>query len=128
MVVNGILISHGKAQKHIWAYVVGYQQTGTTAVPTSKYICPCSGAQCNSFTPFIGNDYYCDSGVDSDLVKGVFYTTPLWNGEGCIPPTPGEGCHGFVGLYLFPLLTILSYACAIVIMIHQVTKTQPWIR
>ena len=88
MVVDGILISHGKAQKHIWAYVTGYQQTGTTAVPTSKYICPCTGPQSNATVPpFIGNDYYCDSGVDSDPMKGVFYTTPLWTGEeGCTPP------------------------------------------
>ena len=35
---------------------------------------------------FIGNDYYCDSGVDSKPEVGKFYTTPLWTGEGCTPP------------------------------------------
>ena len=87
MVVDGILISHGKAQKHIWAYVSGFQQIGTKKSPTSTHICPCAGPQFNgTVPPFIGNDYYCDSGVDSDPVNGVFYTTPLWTGEGCTPP------------------------------------------
>ena len=56
-------------------------------MPTSKYICPCTGSHSNATVPpFIGNDYYCNSGVDSDPVKGVFYTTQLWTGEGCILP------------------------------------------
>ena len=35
---------------------------------------------------FIGNDYYCDSGVDSNQQFNIFYTRPLWTGMGCTPP------------------------------------------
>ena len=53
----------------------------------SNFHCPCSDPRCDGVVPaFIGNDYYCDSGVDSNPVDGEFYTTPLWTGKGCTPP------------------------------------------
>ena len=86
IVIDGVLVSHGKTHKHIWAYAVGYER-----VPTDRgynnHFCPCAGYKLNVTVPsFIGNDYYCDSGVDSNPEVGKFYTTPLWTGEGCTPP------------------------------------------
>ena len=84
LVMDGVLISHGKSQKHIWAYA-----TGKEKVPLSVYhgFCPCTDPRYDGIVPpFIGNDYYCDSGVESGPVAGQFYTTPLWTGEGCTPP------------------------------------------
>ena len=49
-------------------------------------LCPCHPEFNGEVPPFIGNDYYCDNGVESDPVAGQFYTTPLWTGEGCAPP------------------------------------------
>ena len=84
LVMDGVLISHGKAQKHIWAYATGYERTVSY---TSNLICPCADPMYDGIIPpFIGNDYYCDSGVESGPVAGKFYTTPLWTGEGCSPP------------------------------------------
>ena len=83
-VVDGILISHGKEQKHVWAYATGYEKVLSQYLNT---VCPCTDPRYNGVVPpFIGNDYYCDSGVDSNPVRGEFYTTPLWTGEGCTPP------------------------------------------
>ena len=82
LVIDGMLISHGKAQKHIWAYACGIART--MGYHRSS-LCPCIDPN-GIVPPFIRNDYYCDSGVESDPVGGQFYTTPLWNGEGCIPP------------------------------------------
>ena len=83
LVMDGVLISHGKTQEHIWAYATGYQKTDAAI----NNICPCAGPQFTGIVPpFIGNDYYCDSGVNSNPVIGKFYTTPLWTGEGCAPP------------------------------------------
>ena len=84
LVMDGVLISHGKTQKHIWAYATGYQK-----VPAGQnnICCPCTDPRFNGLvSPFIGNDYYCDSGVNKSPVVGRFYTTPLWTGEGCTPP------------------------------------------
>ena len=76
VLLDGVLISHGKTRKHIWAYA-----TGVEKVPSIKRpgICPCTSYKINgTVPPFIGNDYYCDSGVDSGPEPGKFYTTPLW--------------------------------------------------
>ena len=86
LVMDGILISHGKTQRHIWAYATGFQKNHTDAQYNNHY-CPCADYRYNGTVPsFIGNDYYCDSGVESNPEAGKFYTTPLWTGEGCTPP------------------------------------------
>ena len=87
VVMEGVLISHGKTQKHIWAYATGYQKTHTNINYNNNY-CPCADYRYNGTVPsFIGNDYYCDSGVENDPVEGKFYTTPLWTGKGCVLPS-----------------------------------------
>ena len=87
LVMDGVLISHGKTQKHIWAYAIGYKKILTDRGYYNNVYCPCTGPRFNGIVPpFIGNDYYCDSGVDSNPKPGKFYTTPLWTGEGCTPP------------------------------------------
>ena len=84
LVMDGVLISHGKTQKHIWAYATGKEKILSLS---TRGICPCADYRFNGVVPsFIGNDYYCDSGVDSGPEYGKFYTTPLWTGEGCTPP------------------------------------------
>ena len=86
VVMDGVLISHGKTQRHIWAYATGLQKNQTDYYDNTLY-CPCVDYRYNGTVPsFIGNDYYCDSGVESGPVGGKFYTTPLWTGEGCTPP------------------------------------------
>ena len=84
IVMDGVLISHGKTKEHIWAYANANEKV---AGDTLNYICPCTDPRYNGVVPpFIGNDYYCDSAVESGSVIGKFYTTPLWTGEGCTPP------------------------------------------
>ena len=35
---------------------------------------------------FVGNDYFCDTGVDTGLSREAFYSDdPLWDGAGCGP-------------------------------------------
>ena len=90
LVMDGVLISHGKTQKHIWAYATGHERVvSSSTINTASYnfLCPCADPRYDGIVPpFIGNDYYCDSGVESGPVGGQFYTTPLWTGEGCDPP------------------------------------------
>ena len=84
LMMDGVLLSHGKIQNYIWAYAIGEKRVLST---NSRIVCPCTDARYNGdVPPFIGNDYYCDSGVDNNSVEGEFYTTPLWTGEGCNPP------------------------------------------
>ena len=84
-VIDGVLISHGEAQEHIWAYATAHAAV-TPPSTLKNRLCPCHPQFNGQVPPFIGNDYYCDSGVESNPVGGQFYTTPLWTGEGCAPP------------------------------------------
>ena len=82
--MDGILISHGENREHIWAYAAGFQRMPSG--PSTLY-CPCASHEYSGVVPsFIGNDYYCDSGVDDEPEAGKFYTDPLWIGQGCKPP------------------------------------------
>ena len=84
LIIDGVLISHGNTQGHIWAYATGNRKTVKT---TTNTICPCTSPEFSGVVPpFKGNDYYCDSGVDDGALSGKFYTTPLWTGEGYTPP------------------------------------------
>ena len=87
VIIDGVLISHGKRQKHIWAYATGYERVPISYIPPNNRYCPCTDYRYNGVIPsFIGNDYYCDSGVNNYPEVKKFYTTPLWTGEGCTPP------------------------------------------
>lgn len=84
IIMDGILISYGKRNNHIWAYATGNRRVVTS---DSNVVCPCTSPYFNGVVPpHIGNDYYCDSAVDSNPVAGKFYTRPLWTGEDCKPP------------------------------------------
>ena len=98
VVMDGVLISHGETRKHIWAYAAGYQKNQTNTAFDAD-ICPCAYYRYSGTVPsFIGNDYYCDSGVESGPVGGTFYTTPLWTGEGCSLP---NFCCSYSGMPWF---------------------------
>ena len=78
---------HGKTQKHVWAYATGNRKVLPSSDVSSNHICPCTDPRYDDIVPpFIGNDYYCDSGVNGGPVGGESYTTPLWTGNGCTPP------------------------------------------
>ena len=61
--MNGVLISHGITQKHIWAYAVGFERQPLkafiTLVVTIIFVHILTTFNC-TVPPFIGNDYYCD--------------------------------------------------------------------
>ena len=80
--VDGIVLSHGSPRVHIWTFVAGCDQ-----YTTASKGCPCNG---DSFSgtvpPYIGNDYFCDSGhqSDSQVPETYFTNDPLWDGAGCV--------------------------------------------
>jgi len=81
--------------------------------------------------PFIGNDYYCDSGVDSNPQRGVFYTTPLWTGKGCTPPNfccPHSGIPWFCKTLPVPTTDYIEvqYVTVIIIIMELSRRTLQW--
>ena len=85
--VDGVSLTHGSSpRQHIWTFVcAGDENEGN---PTFK--CPCSNTPVSNMVPlpppFVGNDYFCDSGVATEPIPETFYAEdPLWDGAGCDP-------------------------------------------
>ena len=77
--VDGISITYGPpgSRQHVYTYAAGTQEI--------QYVssCPCTGAGVAAPPPFVGSDYYCESGTSS-VVGGVFYSSDvLWDGQQC---------------------------------------------
>ena len=79
--VDGItLYTHNQSQ-HIWSFAAGRDESSST---NGGYICPCNTGFSGSIKATVGQDYFCDTGSESAVQSGVFYSDdPLWDGEGC---------------------------------------------
>ena len=83
--VDGVSITYGSApRKHIWTYA-----NGLNLMNSLQYLCPCNNGNSVVPPPFVGSDYYCETG-DNDKTCCNFSTLysndPLWDGQQC----PGE--------------------------------------
>ena len=82
--VDGVSITYGQnPRKHIWTYAVGLREDKVDA-----HGCPCntgySGGR-NVSSSFVGNHYYCESGVDPDKYWDIVLHANdfLWDGKNC---------------------------------------------
>ena len=79
--VDGVSITYGSnPRQHIWTYAAGVYDLDSG--------CPCSNG--SSATPppsFVGNDYYCESGLNDLPWSYILYADdPLWDGQNCNGP------------------------------------------
>ena len=80
--VDGIVLTHGSPRQHIWTFAAAYNQyhIGSSG-------CPCNGDSYSySLPPYVGNDYFCDSGhrYSTDPPQNYLTNDPLWDGAGCV--------------------------------------------
>uniref|UniRef100_A0A1X7UQJ3 Uncharacterized protein n=1 Tax=Amphimedon queenslandica TaxID=400682 RepID=A0A1X7UQJ3_AMPQE len=78
--VDGVSITHGSPRKHVWTYAVGQEE-----IDNKRQDCPCN-LNSTEVTPFyVGDDYYCESGVGAatQVVRTFFPNDPLWDGQQC---------------------------------------------
>ena len=84
--VDGVSVTHGQSpRQHIWTFAAGYSEVGDLGS------CPC-GSPTNQATlpPYIGDNYFCETGsIRSPLIQ-LYPNDPLWDGEGC---GPGRSCE-----------------------------------
>lgn len=84
--VEGISLTHGPtgARQHIWTFAAGYSDSDTR---WPNHLCPCSTASTTEnvmVPPFVGNDYFCECGLNAPWGAYIFYADdPLWDGENC---------------------------------------------
>ena len=81
--LDGVSLTHGsQPRKHIWSFAAGVDETQTI---NQRSKCPCITGESTPIPPWVGNDYFCDSGA-KELWQNTFYPDhPLWDGEGCGP-------------------------------------------
>ena len=79
--VSGVSLTHGSPRQHIWTFAAGASED----LPTRNDACPCDATISINIPPFVGGDYFCESGVNIGYASyGLLYTDdPLWDGKGC---------------------------------------------
>ncbi|XP_064388048.1 uncharacterized protein LOC135336228 isoform X1 [Halichondria panicea] len=81
--VDGVSLTHGQSpRQHIWTFANALDETRST-----YYVCPCTRPDL-TYTgvvpPFIGQDYFCETGSRQAFSYNTFYTDdPVWDGQGC---------------------------------------------
>ena len=79
--VDGVSITYGSnPRKHIWTLGVGLYEYSTCV-----QCCPSNTGSTGTIVPsFVGNDYYCESGIASGGYNSVLYPNdPIWDGQQC---------------------------------------------
>ena len=78
--VSGVSLTHGSPRQHIWTFAAGASETGYTWDDA----CPCDATISITIPPFVGGDYFCESGVNLSSTSGFHADDPLWDGQNCI--------------------------------------------
>ena len=78
-------LTYGSPRQHIWTFANAVDE-----VLPPQYNCPCTNSSEQttiSIPSFIGNDYFCETGVPPGQGwSNIFYADdPLWDGQGCGP-------------------------------------------
>ena len=79
--VDGISLTHGhNPRKHIWTFV------GAVDEVQNQRVCPCTNIN-NTVSivipPYVGSDYFCDTGSKTHVEYKFYPDDPLWDGQGC---------------------------------------------
>ena len=81
--VDGISLTHGNSpRKHIWTFAAALHEYNSH----SGSVCPCTNTQNNpppAVPPFVGQDYFCDTGSENHFQHIFYANDPLWDGSGC---------------------------------------------
>ena len=82
--VDGVSLTHGGAgrRQHIWTFATGATEV-STSVPSSD--CPCDTGNYDRVPAFVGNDYFCESGLHSawNFQYVLYPSDVLWDGQDC---------------------------------------------
>ena len=88
MYVDGVSITHGhNSRKHIWTFAAALHEI-LRHENSEHNICPCTNIRNTASIPtppYVGNDYFCDTGSEHDHEFRFYPDDPLWDGQGCGP-------------------------------------------
>ena len=83
--VSGVSLTHGRSgsREHIWTFAAGLSESDPARI---RNRCPCDTASNDRVPSFVGNDYFCESGVNRNWIgfQFIFFPDdPLWDGRNC---------------------------------------------
>ena len=80
--VDGVVVTHGDPRMHVWTFAGAYMYDQNR---TGNGTCPCANADNQNILipPWVGEDYFCETGVNDDTVETFYPNDPLWDGENC---------------------------------------------
>ena len=82
--VDGVSLTHGRngSREHIWTFTAGLTESDSLS---DDIRCPCDTSSNDRVPSFVGNDYFCESGVNSAWSGEhiLFPDDPLWDGHNC---------------------------------------------
>ena len=82
--VSGVVVMYGSPRQHIWTFANGAWENGASHQP---YNCPCDTSGVISIPPFVGEDYFCESGLiyyGIGMQWNIFHSNDiLWDGRDC---------------------------------------------
>ena len=80
--VDGVSLTHGQSpRQHIWTFINAIDETrsDTEVCPCTRPDLPYTGV----VPPFIGKDYFCETGSRQEIASIFYPNDPLWDGQGC---------------------------------------------
>ena len=75
-------LSHVEQRKSMFGHLLLH----SVSLYLLESVCPCTNSLSPQSIPsFVGQDYFCETGITGDWSNGVFYPDgdPLWVGEDC---------------------------------------------
>uniref|UniRef100_A0A1X7VPV2 Fibrinogen C-terminal domain-containing protein n=1 Tax=Amphimedon queenslandica TaxID=400682 RepID=A0A1X7VPV2_AMPQE len=96
--VDGVSITRGSPRQHVWTLMAGIGETNS--IPGNN--CPCATGSTQQVQSFIGDHYFCESGVAAMWTEQLYTSDPLWDGQSC-GSAESPCCN-----YLDPSLSSLS--------------------
>ena len=77
--VEGLIITHGSPQNHIWSFAAGLTKDSRTILN-----CPCASPYPGRPAPSaVGEDYFCESAITGSWEYRWYLDDPLWDSQGC---------------------------------------------
>ena len=82
--LDGVSITQGApgSRQHVWSFAAALMESGPNLNSLS---CPCTITPDQMMPPFVGNNYFCDTGNPGPTgsLNVVYTDNPLWDGAGC---------------------------------------------
>ena len=82
--IDGVSLTHGQLpRQHIWTFAASL---GEVFYSNKAYLCPCSIPSITydvAVPPYVGNDYFCETGERGQYQLIFHSDDPLWDGQGC---------------------------------------------